>query len=106
MHFGVSISNSDFQRLQHGQVFRAEFQSGDGTEIGFDGVQNIELRAEIGGVVGRANERTGSAVAEAFIECDLLVFRKLIRMDVFDHRKMFRCRAEVLAEGEDGDIVL
>ncbi len=83
----------------------SEFQSGDGAEVSFDGVQNIEFGAEIGGMVGRTDEWTGGAVAEAFVEGDLFVFRKLIWVDVFDDWQMFRRWAEVLAEGEDGDVV-
>lgn len=95
----------EFHCLQDGQVLWSEFQSGDGAEVSFDGVQNIEFGAEIGSVVGRTDEWPGSAVAEAFVEGDLFVFRKLIRVDVFDDWKMFRCWAEVLTEGQDGDVM-
>lgn len=86
-------------------MLRSEFQSGKRAEVSFDGVQNIEFGAEIGCVVRGANEWTGCAVAEAFVEGDLFVFRKLIRVDVFDDWKMFRCWAEVLTEGQDGDVM-
>ena len=56
-------------------------------------------------MVRGTDEWAGGAVAEAFVEGDLFVFGKLIRMDVFDDRKVFRCRAEVLAEGENCDVV-
>ena len=46
--------------------------------------EDIELRAEIGGVVGTADEWAAGYVAEAFFEGDLFVFGKAIGVDVFD----------------------
>ena len=44
-------------------------------------------------------------MAEAFLQGDLFVFLELIRVDVFDNRKMLGSGTKVLAEGEDGDVV-
>ncbi len=68
-------------------------------------LDDVEFRAEVGGVVGRADERAGGDVAEAFVEGDLFVFVELFRGDEFDDGQVFGCRPEVLAEGEHGDVV-
>ena len=44
-------------------------------------------------------------MAEAFFESDLLVSGERVGVDVFDNGQVLRRGAEVLAEGEDGDIV-
>lgn len=44
-------------------------------------------------------------MAEAFCQRDLFVFFELVGVDVFDDGKVFRSWSEVLAEGEDGDVV-
>jgi len=83
----------------------AEFEAGGGAEVGLDGLEDVEFGAEVGRVVGGADERAGRDVAEAFFEGDVLVFREEIRVDVFDDGQVLRRGAEVLAEGEDGDVV-
>lgn len=86
-------------------MFGSEFEAGLCTEIGFDGIEDVEFWFEIGGVVGGTNEGAGGAVAEAFGDGNLFIFGEFIRVDEVDDWKMFRCGAEVLAEGEDSDVV-
>ena len=63
----------------------------------------VEFRFEVGGVVGAADEGAGGDVAEALAFGDDLEVGELVRVDVFDDGEVLFRRAEVLAEGEDGD---
>jgi len=49
---------------------------------------HIELRAEVSGVVGTADERAGGDVAKAFFQRDLFVTIEGVRVDVVDHREV------------------
>lgn len=83
----------------------AEFEAIGSTEVGFDGLEDIEFRAEIGGVVRRADERAGGNVSETFFQSDAFVICESVWVDVFDDGQVFRRGAEVLTKGEDGDVV-
>lgn len=45
-------------------------------------------------------------MSEAFFESDGFIFVELVGVDVFDDGKVFGSGTEVLAEGEDGDVVV
>lgn len=81
-----------------------EVETREWASVFFRVFEDIKLGAEVGRVVRAAHERATRNVTEAFIERNLLVFGKSIGVDVFDDGQVAWRGAQVLAEGQNGDI--
>jgi hypothetical protein len=89
----------------NGEVFRAELKALRGADVGFDGFEHVEFRAEVRGMVRASDQGSAGDVAEAFFQGDGFELIKHRRLDVFNDRQVFLGWAEVLTERENADVM-